>query len=132
MAAAWDLQEAFVSQLTTLNFVCGVALPSTPRRHDGMLFRPNPLPKRSPSANVAQVELPRGILTCLSQTGEGFLLTFDRGRQDVSNKNVAQVEMSRGTLTCLSQTGERFLLTFGLGRQDVRIKNCGPFKVTRT
>ena len=86
-AATWDLQEAFVSQVTILNFVCGVAPPSTPRRHDGMLFRPNPLPKWSPSANVAQVEMSRGTLTCLSQTGEGFLLTFDLGRQDVNNKN---------------------------------------------
>ena len=64
-----------------------MALPSTPRRHDGMLFRPNPLPKWSPSAHVAQVEMSRGTLTCLSQTGEGFLLTFDLGRQDVNNKN---------------------------------------------
>ena len=86
-AATWDLQEAFVSQLTILTFVCGVALPSTPRRHDGMLFRPNPLPKWSPSAHVAQVEMSRGTLTCLSQTGECFLLTFDLGRQDVNNKN---------------------------------------------
>ena len=70
-----------------MNFVCGVALLSTPRRHDGMLSRPNPLPKRSPSAHVAQVEMSRGTLTCLSQTGEGFLLTFDLGRQDVNNKN---------------------------------------------
>ena len=74
-------------QLTTLSFVCGVALPSTPRRHDGMLFRPNPLPKWSPSAHVAQVEMSRGTLTSLSQTGECFLLTFDLGRQDVNNKN---------------------------------------------
>ena len=29
----------------------------------------------------------RGTLTCLSQTGECFLLTFDLGRQDVNNKN---------------------------------------------
>ena len=65
----------------------------------------------------------RGTLTCLSQTGEGFLLTFDLERQDVNNKNVAQVEMSRGTLTSLSQTGECFLLTFDLGRQDVNNKN---------
>ena len=78
-----------MSQLTTLNFVCGVALPSTPRRHDGMLFRPNPLPKRSPSAHVAQVEMSRGTLTSLSQTGEGFLLTFDLGRQDVLLRLVA-------------------------------------------
>ena len=88
-----------------------------------MLFRPNPLPKWSPSAHVAQDEMSRGTLTCLSQTGEGFLLTFDLGRQDVNNKNVAQVEMSRGTLTCLSQTGEGFFLTFDLGRQDVNNKN---------
>ena len=59
----------------------------TPRRHDGMLFRPNPLPKWSPSAHVAQVEMSRGTLTSLSQTGECFLLTFDLGRQDVNNKN---------------------------------------------
>ena len=52
-----------------------------------LLFRPNPLPKWSPSANVAQVEMSRGTLTCLSQTGEGFLLTFHLGRQDVNNKN---------------------------------------------
>ena len=71
----------------TLNFVCGVALPSTPRRHDGMLLRPNPLPKWSPSAHVAQVEMSRGTLTCLIQTGECFLLTFDLGREDVNNKN---------------------------------------------
>ena len=58
-----------------------------PRRHDGMLLRPNPLPKWSPSAHVAQVEMSRGTLTCLSQTGECFLLTFDLGRQDVNNKN---------------------------------------------
>ena len=70
-----------------MNFVCGVALPSTPRRHDGMLLRPNPLPKWSPSAPVAQVEMSRGTLTSLSQTGECFLLTFDLGRQDVNNKN---------------------------------------------
>ena len=70
-----------------MNFVCGVALPSTPRRHDGMLFRPNPLPKWSPSAHVAQVEMSRGTLPCLNQTGECFLLTFGLGRQDVNNKN---------------------------------------------
>ena len=58
-----------------------------PRRHDGMLLRPNPLPKWSPSAHVAQVEMSRGTLTSLSQTGECFLLTFDLGRQDVNNKN---------------------------------------------
>ena len=52
-----------------------------------MLFRPNPLPKRSPSANVAPVEMSRGTLTWLSQTGGSFLLTFDLGRQDVNNKN---------------------------------------------
>ena len=52
----------------------------------------------------------RGTLTCLSQTGEGFHLTFGLGRQDVNN-------------TCLSQTGEGFLLTFDLGRQDVNNKN---------
>ena len=52
-----------------------------------MLFRPNPLPKWSPSAHVAQVEMSRGTLTCLIQTGECFLLTFDLGRQDVNNKN---------------------------------------------
>ena len=59
----------------------------TPRRHDGMLPRQNPLPKWSPSAYVAQVEMSRGTLTCLNQTGECFLLTFDLGRQDVNNKN---------------------------------------------
>ena len=44
-------------------------------------------PKWSPSAHVAQVEMSTGTLTCLIQTGEGFLLTFDLGRQDVNNKN---------------------------------------------
>ena len=39
------------------------------------------------SAHVAQVEMSRGTLTSLSQTGECFLLTFDLGRQDVNNKN---------------------------------------------
>ena len=56
-------------------------------KDDGMLFRPNALPKWSPSAHVAQVEMSRGTLTSLSQTGECFLLTFDLGRQDVNNKN---------------------------------------------
>ena len=60
---------------------------STPRHHDGILTRQNHLPKSSPSAHVAQVQMSRGTLTCLSQTGEGFLLTFDLGRQDVNNKN---------------------------------------------
>ena len=58
-----------------------------PRRHDGMLLRPNPLPKWSPSAHVAQVEMSRGTLPCLIQTGEGFLLTFDLGCQDANDKN---------------------------------------------
>ena len=52
-----------------------------------MMLRPNPLPKWSPSAHVAQVEMSRGTLTSLIQTGEGFLLTFDLGRQDVNNKS---------------------------------------------
>ena len=39
------------------------------------------------SAHVAQVEMSRGTLTSLNQTGECFLLTFDLGRQDVNNKN---------------------------------------------
>ena len=60
---------------------------STPRHRDGILTRQNHLPKLRPSANVAQVQMSRGTLTCLSQTGEGFLLTFDLGRQDVNNKN---------------------------------------------
>ena len=63
------------------------ALPSTPRHHDGILTRQNHLPKLSPCAHVAQVQMSRGTLTCLSQTGEGFLLTFDPGRQDANKKN---------------------------------------------
>ena len=48
----------------------------TPRHHDGMLSRQNNWPKFSPSANLAQVEMSRETLTCLNQTGGGFLLTF--------------------------------------------------------
>ena len=63
-----------------------------------MLCRPNPLPKWSPSAHVAQDEMSRGTLTCLSQTGECFLLTFDLGRQDVNNKNNHGIgQMGRST-----------------------------------
>ena len=76
---------------------------STPRHHDGILSRQNHLPKLSPSANVAQVQMSRGTLTCLSQTGEGFLLTFDLGCQDVNNKkqprNGAKLCNNHGTTT---------------------------------